>query len=306
MKPDKRRKFQRTPQTPVPALTLGVQERLKAVREALSKFTIPLFCMKESGKTEAVEVFGSGTLLVIGDHRFLVTSAHVPSRANHQGMNLLWRHPGGNNGGYRNLAGAGNYFGSLSKDPAHLDDPIDIAVFKLPDKAIEELNAHYDFIDLSQLDPADSQFSTVDYLDQGDPSSGPRFGYAVVGFPHALSPGDVITSPLTSLLLGTVKHIDDLGQINDYEPEIQMALSFKAKHALSESGFAERKLPNPGGLSGGAIWRTIDANAPNIDRPQLVGIAQRWETNPPVIIGTQIGYVVRLILQGYPTITFGK
>jgi hypothetical protein len=69
---------------------------------------------------------------------------------------------------------------------------------------------------------------------------------------------------------------------------------------LNEAG----RLPDPGGMSGGALWRTFDhgetASSSGPDLVRLVGIVQELIVDPPLLIATQIEYALDLIKKGYP------
>ncbi|HLY75270.1 MAG TPA: hypothetical protein VKU80_14210, partial [Planctomycetota bacterium] len=142
------------------------------------------------------------------------------------------------------------------------------------------------------------EFLTLDRLDPTDQFAAKQSAYVVLGYPTVLSgPGPTVFST-NGMLFGGLKYSGDPSLIRDFTPDVHVAIEWSDVGMVDLDGIRQ-SLPEPGGISGGAIWRTIESGD-GLIRPRLVGLVQRWEKKPSVIIGTQIEYALGLIWRSLP------
>jgi len=164
------------------------------------------------------------------------------------------------------------------------EDPFDAAIMELPPEFVAHLEARHRFLTLDQLDPAD-QFAA-------QPSA-----YMIAGFPSSLStPGPTLFEQ-NGMVFGGLKYSGAPSLVQNFYPNIHVAIEYSDQGLVDIDG-THASLPDPSGISGGAIWRTVEPG--NTGAPRLVGLVQRWERKPPLIIGTQIEYILELICRCYP------
>jgi hypothetical protein len=182
-------------------------------------------------------------------------------------------------------------FATPSKDGEHYDDPLDIAVSLLPMEYIDDLSARHTFLTLDQLDPADP------CLPKGS-------GYVATGFPWLLSGFSDGIFNINSLLLGGTRYDKPTPDQKVYDPGLHVGLLYEGEYFFNRDLKDAGQLPNTKGISGGAIWRTIDAGRPKEDLgPQhvrLVGIIHNRYPKPPLIVGTQIELTLAHIMRVIP------
>jgi hypothetical protein len=285
MRPDKKKRFQSKTPREGSDIPPEVKDQLARIQEAIRRSTIPLF----SQEGTKVVVFGSAVLVAVGSFRFLLTAAHVPHRARAANQAIAFMYPDGT---YQACDGDEGFFITASEDPSHMDDGEDLGIYRLSDAMATKLASHYAFVTLDQFEPAE-------HLTPHES------GYTTVGFPNALSPEDVQKAGFTGMTLATVKYKGRARKLGPFDGDRQLAFEYRAEYSMGASGKLETmKLPNPGGMSGGAIWRTFDGSKKteeqSVDLLRLVGIVQLRVKDPPVIVGTQIEYAFRLLIARYP------
>ena len=276
-----KKKHPATPK-PGPALDPDVSENLQAIKDHVTKFAVPLYS-EVSATDPTIIVRGTGVLLAVGSHRFLITAAHVGDLKVKEGLNLHFRLPGDKaecSVAGKDIPGVS----SISKDSKHYDDPIDTVVLDLPQEHASALESRYEFLTLAQIDPS-------------DPAMPQPSGYVATGFPGDLSGLGVTAQTTKGMILSSVRHAGDLSQVKRFNPAFHAALDYKAHYFMDGGQLKEAaRLPDPGGMSGGALWRTFDhgqtASNSGPERVRLVGIVQELIFDPPLLITTQIEYAL--------------
>jgi hypothetical protein len=86
-----------------------------------------------------------------------------------------------------------------------------------------------------------------------------------------------------------------------YDPLIQFALVYEMDKATATDG-SSRKLPEPPGLSGSAIWNTGFARMGYFEnwssaQARIIGITQRWDPDHSCIIGTKAEAIRSFLLE---------
>jgi hypothetical protein len=171
------------------------------------------------------------------------------------------------------------------------DDALDVAIWELKDTTATALASHRRFIQLAGIDPADQRHSGVYYM---------VFGYPGVRTGTASDTGTQFYRPLA---YGTGIYQGGRGPIDGFNAEAHIALDYAPWNNVNPSGTLIN-LPDPGGISGGGIFRmTQPAKALEDWTPEdvkLVGIVHEWNSRLAVLEGTHMRVVLQILLNAYP------
>jgi hypothetical protein len=240
----------------------------------------PLYS-KSSSNNQDPAVWGTGTLLRIGSHHLMLTAGHVADLSGRE-CKTLWINRGSDKFDFLSLSSKIRYAVNTPADGG--EDLLDVAVIDLPPEHVAALEGKYKFLTLDQLDPGDS-FSV-------QPAA-----YMVAGYPASLSGPGATTFTTNGMVFGGIRYAGNPALIPNFSPDLHVAIEYSDQGLVDLEG-TRVVLPDPGGASGGAIWRIIENGKPLA--PRLVGLIRRREMKPSVIIGTQIEYALGLIWRSFP------
>jgi len=247
-----------------------------------AKYVVPLY---GTGKRRERYVVGSGVLMRIDDCGFLATAAHVLDEQGRAHTNI--EVPGKNA-----LLPIG---GQAIKSPLPAsgrrdDDRIDIGVLPLQPEVMDELLAHFIFLDVAQLDPSDVPSTQTLYTFVGYPSSqheGPRGGVLTI------EPVRYTSGPLHPEMYP-----------KGFQLETHTSIDFDAKRMVARTERVQTP-PDPHGISGGGVfrigtWDEIVAGA-NVER--LVAIAIEVRKQERCLLGTRIAFPLEMIRAQFSHLT---
>ena len=159
------------------------------------------------------------------------------------------------------------------------DDAADLAVLRLAPEQVERLDL--DALDLSDADPAhvtDRRRIVGTY-------------YVAVGYPAShqstwLQDGELRAPRSMYLMLRPGPPPEQIDP--KFRPDWNLSLEFDKEDGVGSNG--ERvTMPDPVGLSGGAIWAVQGLPTASFADGGLVGISTTWRKDAKAIIGTRIG-----------------
>jgi hypothetical protein len=246
------------------------------------RYTIPLY-IGSSVPDDTTIVCGTGILLAVGANRLILTAAHVLELKAREGLNLHFRTKSG--AGHPGLSFP--VFMSLSKHPKHLDDPIDLGAMVIPDELVKALEVDHLFLTLNQIDPTD--------VDMRDSS-----GYVSVGFPSDLSGVAVTAHKARPMILSSVRRDGKISS-KRHNPAFHIAIDYIAEYQVEGDQLVSGNLPEPGGMSGCGVWRTVENGRPlSPENVRLVGVVQELIRAERLLVATQIEYGLGLIMRALP------
>lgn len=231
-------------------LAQGAAEAAKTLTEHLR----PIYIANSANEPELI---GTGVLIAVGSHRFLVTAAHVFA----QGAGAIFYIPNDVSGDLQVLKG--QRASSITNQLRYEDNVIDISVVWL------DTSLACQFKPSAFVSPININFDDI-----GDPT---RI-YIAMGYPwrknqrisritrrlrasvHAYAANIVPSIDLAAAGLQQVSH---------------MMLRYRKRHSRTQDG-SDVTAPHPHGMSGGPLWR-FDPYGPISGITQLVGILIEWK-----------------------------
>ena len=249
---------------------------LEQAVDLLKKFSIPLYVYDRYGRPEQ---FGTGFIVRRGELHFLVSAAHVLDRTQSTGV-FFYSTPKT----LRSLTGRVLTTGHPDR---RNDDLLDVGVIKLAGAGMPP----YQTVDKLPMD--------ISYL---RPSYLPRSGkhYVIVGFPATKS--RVNTEGGTALVSPYAYHSDPVAE-SVYEAQgvdarTHVALPLDLRKGTDPHGRI-RTFPKPQGMSGSPIIVLYDEA--EVDRSPtpfpVVAVGTRYRSEPKVLIGTDVRFVIGAIEQ---------
>jgi hypothetical protein len=239
---------------------------------------------------EIVEKNGSGVLLEIADHRFLLTAAHVVDFLAIHGF-PQYLAPCTSDEPPIPLENVKIYTSPIppgvdQEDPGMCDvDPFDVAVCELPPSVAEKITEPRRFVRLMDIDASVEQIPGL---------------YMVTGYPIEFT-----RTNFSHKLIGSkpLPYVTELYQ-GECEPHWQNFIALEYSHqGVDEHGVLQR-MPDPNGMSGCGIWRLAEASKPaDLWKPsdvQLVAIEHSWSRKNGAILGTFVRYALSMIYNNYP------
>lgn len=240
---------------------------------------------------------GSGTLLAIAEHRFVVTAAHVVQSAMKDGRTLGVS--GSVDGKF--IATTGTWI--ASKGDNGQTDPFDIAIYELSTEQAGRF-------------PVDS------FVRIGDASFDIELSekfFLVTGFPGMWSTTTATDAePMKSRMLqyGTFALQGSTAGLSGFDPQYHFLLEAKPDHTVDETGhsvtfrtrtgFPAQMPADLGGVSGSSIWAIGDIRIPFTEwsskQSRLVGVQTSVYATRGAIRATRWNAVTTLVYQAYPAI----
>jgi hypothetical protein len=258
--------------------------------------TVPIFISND----KQIEILGSGVLFKIASHHFLISAAHVFDKVKVASDAEGWYislGTGASPNSDRPFVDLKKTYVLLSAKTGfgREDDPLDVAVAKLPDDIVEVLLRHRRFLNQSELDPHDPQ--------------SPMSRYALFGYPtiSGTMKRDERMFLYTPFLLGTQICTRDRGELHPPpDPNATILLDFSTVACATIEDGKPGTPPDPRGISGCGIWRIIDGpqsvNRWKPDHVKLVGIETGYREDKLYIRGTRINVVLNFLVQKYPEV----
>lgn len=250
-----------------------------------------------AAKAPYVELLGTGTLLAVADHRFVVTAAHVMKEASKRTLGIA----SGTKGNF--VALTGHCYLSAAESHEHSHDPYDVAIYELNEHECSLLTAA-DFVRIG-----DVEFNT-------DFSSG---FFLITGFPGVWSTTiDEAQEMMQAKLLqyGTCALEGSASGLQNYDPELHILLSATPEvlfdHTGKEASFRTRtgfpaQIPDDlSGVSGCSVWKIGDFKKPVASwtkaECRLVGIETGVYSKRGAIKATRWNAVATLLYEAVPAI----
>ncbi|MCA1807211.1 MAG: trypsin-like peptidase domain-containing protein [Actinobacteria bacterium] len=255
-----------------------VDSRLLPMVRRLAEATIPL-CQPQ--RLTVPRPVGSGVLIEVEQHRFLLTAAHVLDNASKDSpvyaivltefvtLGFRWR--------------------TRATERTQGKDRGDLAIIPLGKKAADawsECRA----LKLEDFDPSLNPMDIV-----------PTTGFLAIGFPNTKQPKILKKggyAPAVHHFLSNAELSEDhrnLGLISD----LHIAIGYDPRGFTSSRG--RNELPKPVGMSGGGLWRIPFALGVGQPEPKLVGILNEYHKSPNhVIVATRLSPVLRALVQFVP------
>lgn len=266
----------------MPAITPKHREfnrRKAVVEDRAARSVVPLYGTEERSTRYVV---GSGVLVRIEKSAFLITAAHVLDEQQLVRTNI--EVPGRNA-----LLPLG---GQALKTPLPVsgrreDDLIDIGILPLQQKVVDELLAHFSFLDVQQLDPSDVPGTQTLYTFVGYASSqheGPR------GSVLTIEPVRYTSGPLPP---------DQYPK--GFQLETHASIDFDAKRMVARTERVQTP-PDPHGVSGGGVFRVgaWDEIIAGTNAERLVGVAIEMRKQEGCLLGTRIAIPLEMIRAQFP------
>jgi hypothetical protein len=224
------------------------------VSKKLTEHLRPIYIANSANEPELI---GTGVLIAVGSHRFLVTAAHVFAQAG----GVTFYIPNDASGDLQVLKG--QRASSVSNQLRHKDDVIDIAVVWL-DTSLA-----------SQFKPsAFVSTANINLDDTGDPTR----VYIAMGYPWRKNQKiNRVTRRLRASIHAYAANIlpfNDLAAAG-LQPGSHMMLRYQKRHSRTQDG-RDVTAPHPHGMSGGPLWR-FDPYGAASDITHLVGILIEWK-----------------------------
>jgi hypothetical protein len=233
-------------------------------------------------------ILGSGVPLLIADHHFILTAAHVLDSVIRDRAAVY-------------LSGSRRGGRLLPVDPLHCtrsalpttanreDDPFDTCVIELPSEMVAHVADAIAFCTLDDSDPFDEAQMGSYYFLHGYPSVRMRL--------------DVRKSTVRceSLPYGTILYDGSRGAWPQFE-DVHLDLDFNPRTNVDDAG-RRAILPRPQGISGAGIWRLssagVERSSWSLANVKLVAIEHRYHESLNVLRGTRIKYFNRILSETF-------
>jgi hypothetical protein len=250
-----------------------------------------------AAKAPYIELLGTGTLLAVADHRFVVTAAHVIKEANERTLGIA----SGSKGNF--VALTGSCYLSTAKSHEHSHDPYDVAIYELNEYQCSHL-------------------STAEFIRIGDVAFNTDLSnsfFLISGFPRMWSTTiDEAQEMMHAKLLqfGTCSLEGSTSGLQNYDPELHILLSATPQllfdHAGKESSFrtctnSPAYMPDDlRGVSGCSVWEIGNFRKPFTSwtkaECRLVGIETGVYSKLGAIKATRWNAVATLLYEAVPAI----
>jgi len=242
--------------------------------DALRNYHCAIYAPDKNGDPTAI---GSGVLINIYGHKFLVSAGHV--------FDYTLTH--------RVCLSSNNKLVDISGDllefkyTTRKEDKIDLAILEL-DNNMAGILSGYSYLTINDI--ACNHISNDDHLN-----------YTFVGFPSTKNKVRYNSKNVKGMILsysGNRVHDDIYAELG-ISPATHLAIKFRKKKLLSNSE-KMTNFPDPYGMSGGGIWLNDNFHHhPSIYEPKtkLVGIALSWHKKHQCLMGVSSGAIIALLLQ---------
>lgn len=228
------------------------------------------------GTKELPKVYGSGVLLRVDAHYFLLSAAHV---FDDTATDIFL--PGGIE--VPTPEQRPSYFTTEAPGNNRTLDKIDLGATKLSTHIAEQLiQQGYEFATVGEIDLEDPPVADKKYLFTGFPGTGSKTIFSL----------KTIRAHRQAFSLTAIEstQLPQLGWV----PQLNFAGRFIRNEMVNQEGI-RINAPEPLGMSGGGVWT---------EKPdgqfKFVGIGIEWDERNGILIGTRLGILVELIKARHP------
>ena len=228
------------------------------------------------------ELEGSGVLMKIGSHRFLLTAAHVVDRAN--GLSAYVGLPGG----YVELSGVTK--ATTPPSGKRDEDRVDLAFIALDAPVANAVETTYAFLPLSCVDVMDEGFGRTPYMVNGCPAR------------KVKKDGRTFRPALYELQVTGRAH-EEYATFG-VTPWTHIAMEFDRKKMTDGLGRGVAS-PKLGGVSGGPVWKgtkIVQPDGSSAMTKRLVGIIIEHSEAKRTLVATRISGALGGIGHAFPDI----
>ena len=226
---------------------------------------------------------GTGTLLRVGDRRFLVTAEHVTALATQHDYPLYISDA---------LPGAANL---QLEGPLKKSKRFDVSVLELRADIVARLPNRV-FLTTGSFERTEAR---------------PKDGWYIVhGYPHESSKVDnaQMKGTATSFTYGTHPYRGDTSNLENYDAEVHFLLAYSRQGADSVTGEIATGPSNLEGISGSSIWHTIYPGVKSSnwtpDDAKVVGVQTCLYRKSGAIRFTKWWVVNQIIRDSYPDLAY--
>lgn len=250
-----------------------IREQIEAVSVLAQNYTCQLFFN--------LKRVGSGFFIQVDDDYFLVSAAHVLEIHFIEGMKFP--------NGKELVPIKGKLLVTAPPEGfSRSSDKIDFSVIKLDSDTVNEVKKQFKFLSAEHID--------IDHKTHEDPQ------YLLFGYPNEwttviAAKEQIIPRPL--IMRTKMVDIDNL-KLESYEQRSKFAVEYDPLKFISDDGDSKKKLPNPKGMSGSALWyipfkKFVDSGAVDL---KLIGLVTDYHSGlDKVIAATNISVITETIRQ---------
>ena len=238
------------------------------------------------------QILGSGVALDLAGKKFVATAAHVldPALDNKRAVYLS---PGVTGGKWVDLDTCPVHKSQRPADKNRLNDPFDICLIALSDRAIATIGPGIKFTQSWEIDYEQPRERGAYYFVHGYPTENLRVNYWRK------------TVRCDALPYGSFWYEGERGHYPVPPNGDYLDLDFDPTKSIDRDGRAVQT-PSPHGISGCGIWRLSRAGARRVDWSandiRLVAIEHRWNPTLHVLRGTLFSYVNQIVRNNYPEV----
>lgn len=228
-----------------------------------------------------LEQIGSGVLLGIGEHRFLLTAAHVLDERHRYPMMA----PGTK--GFVGITGQ-LISSNIPKSGSRMDDRYDIACVRLNDRFLKRLHGNLAFLNEDDIDAFDETAKNDVYTIVGYPSRKSETHDKTVSTPIFHISGDGVAD----------RRYESL----QCKPSHHILIQFRKSRAVNYATMYRSQIPHPEGISGGGVF-AWDKRLPELSalkQPKLVGIVTEYHPQLNVFVATRLGCYLAMMHRNDP------
>lgn len=215
----------------------------------------------------AVYLLGTGSLFQIADRSFVVTAAHVIKLAHEHDKTI------GISGDNSFISVHGDWTSSVSSSE---DDPLDVAVYPLPQGAVQRLS-RFRFL----------RIDDVSFDEQSKAGVFTLFGHPAIWSSPSQEEGEALR--LRGLEYTAIAYQGSVKTLIGYDPRYHLLLDAQAQEVTWDNGTRAAFIDQGGktatfprdlkGISGCPVWRIVDLNVP----------PENWQKLAPKVVGVQTG-----------------
>lgn len=264
----------------------------KCIPELIANSTIGIV----AAKAPYIELLGTGTLLAVAEHRFIVTAAHVIRAVSERTVGIM----NSSKGNFVSLSG--HWFLSCTENDERSHDPYDVAIYELSSQECSRLS----FVEFIRV--GDVEFNS-------DLSSG---FFLISGFPKIWSTNiDEVEETMRAKLLqyGTCA-LESVAGLQNYDPHLHILLRASPEELFDHTGkevkfrmrsdYPARMPDDLLGVSGCSVWKIGDLNNSieswKKEDCRLVGIETGIYSKLGAIKATRWNAVASLLYEAIPAI----
>lgn len=244
--------------------------------EVLTDYHCPIYAPDKKGNPVTI---GSGVLIDIYGHKFLVSAGHVFDYTETHKVGIKSKN---------RLVNITGYIIDPKLHPNRAEDKIDLSLLELDEEMKSALS--------------DLNYLTIDNIDYKHVSDAHKINYTFIGFPATKNK---LRYNSNRVKAGIFSYSANRVGNNIYEklgisPNTHIAIKFRKNNLASSGGIINA--PDLYAMSGGGIWLNDNFHLhPSVYVPKvkLVGIALSWHKSQGCIMGVSAGAIIEIIKTYY-------